>query len=455
MRPSKTLERFVVLLVAALAPAAWAEEPQAPERLPTDPVLQELISQSLAVRPELQQARATATAERERVPQAGAWPDPMLSFGVQNDSFDTWNVGKMETSWYQIMLVQTFPWPGKASQRSDAAAFGADIANQNLARVRLTTEADVRRAYWSLVLARDRLVLLDRLEIIYGRSATLARTRYEVGEAAQSDVLRAQLELNRLKQRRWALQVDRDTALQTLNRLRGKPLAEPIETPIHLGEAPVPTLRELEPEVQDALVRSPELAAARLGTRQAEQLVGLAHKSYYPDFTVTLAVMPRGGEFPPMWLATLGVPIPLFAGSKQSRAVAEADARVVVSQKNTEAVEQLLRLRTAQRLSAFTAALDTIRLYRGGLLVQSEATADSTLRQYEVGRVTFASVLEANAVLVADQEGYLQALAQAHELAIDAAEVNLSSVPRVSGGSGASMPSASSTASTPATSSSM
>jgi len=165
--------------------------------------------------------------------------------------------------------------------------------------------------------------------------------------------------------------------------------------------------------------------------------------------------MPRGGEFPPMWLATLGVPIPLFAGSKQSRAVAEADARVVVSQKNTEAVEQLLRLRTAQRLSAFTAALDTIRLYRGGLLVQSEATADSTLRQYEVGRVTFASVLEANAVLVADQEGYLQALAQAHELAIDAAEVNLSSVPRVSGGSGASIPSASSTASTPATSSSM
>jgi outer membrane protein TolC len=162
-----------------------------------------------------------------------------------------------------------------------------------------------------------------------------------------------------------------------------------------------------------------------------------------------------------MWLATVGVPIPLFAGSKQSRAVAEADARVVVNQKNTESLEQVLRLRTAQRLSAFAAAVDTIRLYRGGLLVQSEATADSTLRQYEVGRVTFASVLEANAVLVSDQEGYLQALAQAQELAIGAAEVNLVSVPRVGSGSGASMPSpspsgaAGMTGSTPSTSSSM
>jgi outer membrane protein TolC len=363
----------------------------------------------------------------------------MLSFGVQNDSFTTWNVGKMETSWYQIMLSQTFPWPGKASQRGDAAALGADIADQNLARVRLTTEADARRAYWSLVLARDRLELLDRLETIYGRSATLARSRYEVGEAAQSDVLRAQLELNRLKQRRWALQVDRDTALQTLNRLRGKPLAEPIETPVHLAEASVPALWELEPEVQDALERSPELAAARLGIHQAEQLVGLAHKSYWPDITVTLGVMPRGGEFPPMWLATVGVPIPIFAGSKQSRAVAEADARVLVGQKNTEALDQILRLRTAQRHSALAAALDTIQIYRGGLLVQSETTADSTLRQYEVGRVTFASVLEANAVLVADLDGYLLALAQAQELAIEAAEVSLSAVPRTAGGSGGGM----------------
>jgi len=82
-------------------------------------------------------------------------------------------------------------------------------------------------------------------------------------------------------------------------------------------------------------------------------------------------------------------------------------------------------LRVRQRATAFRAIDDTIRLYLDGLLVQSEATAESTQAQYEVGRVTFAAVLEANAGFIFDQDGYLQVLVQAQTLAIDAREVRL------------------------------
>jgi len=257
--------------------------------------------------------------------------------------------------------------------------------------------------------------------------------------------LRAQLELNRLKQRRWAMQADATSDVQALNRLRGHPLDEPIETSVHLVDLPLPGLWEPEGVTQDALDRSPELAAARLGVTQAERSISLAHKSYLPDFTVNLGVMPRGGDFPPMWLASVGVPLPVFAGSKQSRAVAEGEARALASQKRIEGLEQLLRLRVQQRRTALAVMLETIHLYRGGLLVQSEATADSTLAQYEVGKVTFASVLESTAGFVADQDSYLQALAQAHGVEIDRAEVSLGSVASTgsgsgSGGGGAAMP---------------
>ena len=53
-----------------------------------------------------------------------------------------------------------------------------------------------------------------------------------------------------------------------------------------------------------------------------------------------------------------------------------------------------------------------MKLYRDGLLVQSQATSESTLAQYRVGRVTFASVLDANAGYVADKEGLLLAIAE-------------------------------------------
>jgi outer membrane protein TolC len=411
------------LAVLALALTAAARAADAPPP-PADPLLAELVQQSLAARPELRQAEASVRAERERIPQAGALPDPVLQLGIQNDGFNGLQIGKKETSWYQVMLTQGLPWPGKRGLRTDVARLGADEAGAGLARVRLSTEADVRRAYLDLLLSRDRLVLLRRLEELWQASAGLARSRYETGDAPQSDVLRAQLELNRLRQRRLALAAQEATAVQGLNRLRARPVEEPIAT-----TASVRNLSGLEPAsaedaLADAMARSPELAQARLGTSRAQASAALARRERWPDLGVSFGVMPRG-DIEPMWTASLSIGLPVWSSRKQSRAVAESEAQAEAGAHGQEAVEQLLRLRVAERRTAQLALADTVRLYREGLLVQSRATAESTLAQYKVGRVTFASVLEANAGLIADEESFLSAVADAERLAIATLEVSL------------------------------
>ena len=419
---------LIILLTVSGGARGSPAAPSNPLALPTDPLLAKFIEQTFAARPELARARAEAKAERARVSQVGALPDPMLQLGVQNDGFTSWEVGKMGTSFYSIMASQTFPWPGKLRLSSEVAQLRASQAKQNVARVRLSTEADVRRAYLNLILARDRLVLLDRLEAIWKKSAVIARTRYEAGQGAQSDVLRAQLEFNRIRQRRWAMEADVATEVQALNRLRGRPLDERLVTSVHLAELPLPVLVDSAKAEQLAIERSPEIAGAHLTVTQAERSVFLAHKSYFPDFTVNAGVMPRGGAFPPMWLVSVGIPLPLFAGSKQRQVVAEAASRALATTTNVESLAQILRLRVKQRRTALRAMLKIIRLYQDGLLIQSKATTESTLAQYEVGKVTFASVLESNAGFIADEDGYLQALAQAHRLQIEAAEVSLGPV---------------------------
>jgi outer membrane protein TolC len=416
------------------APAATA--------LPTDPTLGRLIEESTSARPELRQAEATARAERERVPQAGALPDPVLTLGIQNDGFKEIQIGKMETSYYQVMLSQGIPWPGKRGLRTDVARLSADGAGAVANRARLTTEADVRRAYTDLLLSRDRLALLKQLDEIWLTSTGLARSRYESGDGAQSDVLRAQLELNRLRQRRWALEAQERTAVQSLNRLRGRPVDEPIETSASLRSVVLPELPAREPAVADALSRSPELSQARLGVAQASTTVALARRDRYPDLAIQAGVMPRG-QLEPMWLLGVSIGLPVWSSRKQSRAVAESEARAEASTKGSEAIEQVLRLRVAERRSAYAALLDTIRLYREGLLVQSRATTQSTLSQYRVGKVTFASVLEANAGYIADEESFLSAVADAQRIAIAANEVSLDPVGVVgAGSSGGAMPGA-------------
>jgi outer membrane protein TolC len=425
------------LLRAAPLAALLASLPlrAAPADLSADFVLARLVEESLAARPELRQAQAAVRAERERVPQAGALPDPVLSLGIQNDGFDELMIGEMESSFYEVMLAQTLPWPGKRGLRTDVARLSASVADAGAARVRLSTEADVRRGYVGLLLARDRLALLDRLEGIWRTSAGIARTRYETGDGAQSDVLRAQLELNRLRQRRFGLEAEERALVQTLNRLRGRPLDEGIATATTVRELGAPALADPQGAVDDALARSPELAQARAAEARAGKQLALSRRERYPDLTVSAGVMPRG-ELDPMWQAGISIPLPIWSSRKQGRAVAESAARAEAEAGAADALEEVLRLRVAERRTALAALLETLRIYGEGLLVQSQATVDSTLAQYRVGKVTFASVLEANVGYVNDEDGFLAALAEAQRIAIAEVEVSLDPV-AIAGAAGA------------------
>ncbi len=418
-------QRLLLLFLAAALPPLAGAQP-APASLPADPLLASLIQEVLAKRPEVQQARATVKAERERIPQAGALPDPTLSLGIQNDGFEAIQVGKMETSFYQAMITQPLFWPGKRDLRSGLAARQAEVAEAQVARAELTTEADVRRAYLELLLVRDQLALLARQEALWEQSEGLARARYQVGAGPQSDLLRAQLERTRLRQSRLGFTAQERTRLQALNRLRGHPLDEPIETSWHLPDLDTPALSTVAAALADAEARSPELRQARAAVAQAAQRVALAERERYPDLAVGAGVMVRG-SLDPMWTLSVSVGLPVWSGRKQGRAVAESEARRQAEGEGAETVRQIVRLRTEERLALLDALLKTNQLYRGGLLVQSEAAAESTMGQYRVGRVTFASVLEALNGLVADRASFLESIAQAQRIAIAQWELSLDS----------------------------
>ncbi len=457
-----TLGHLALVLALCSPLAALAQgEPRTPPTqaasapaLPTDPTLTQLLADALEGRPELHQAEAQVRAARARVPQAGALPDPVLQLGIQNDGFEGLMIGEMEGSYFSIMASQALPFPGKRALRTEVAQLGVTAASTQVARTRLSIEAEVRRGYLDLLLVRERLVLLERLQALWKQSAEMARIRYETGEGAQSDLLRAQLELNRLRQRHLALAAEERTRVRTLNRLSGRPLETPLPTTTRVRDMGVPELGAPEAAERDALERSPELAQQRALVAQAGQQVALARRERLPDFTVSAGVMPRGGDFPPMWQANVGVNLPIFSGSKQNRAVAESSAQAEATARSAETLEQVLRLRVQERLIALAALRDTAAIYRDGLLMQSAATAESTLTQYRVGRASFASVLEANTGIIRDEEDYLRTLVEAHRIAIAQAEVSLEPVASVGGvaqGAG-SMPGAGSTPSAPASS---
>jgi outer membrane protein TolC len=429
--------RMPLRLAFCLIPlTGWAQAQVPPTPLPAqdpapaaDPLLHSLLQEALSHNPDLAQAKELVAADQERVPQAQALPDPTLSLGIQNDGFNRIEVGQMETSYYQVMVTQPLPWPGKRSKRGEIAKLGAQTTAIGVSRTRLTLEADLTRSYMGLLLIRSQLRLLESQALFLEQAEATARSRYEVGQGSQADLLRAQLERTRLNQSRSRLQAEERTRLAELNRIRGQAPATPI-----------PTLRTLE-QVADpgpvppdflaqAEAQSPELKSARLGIQQAQTSLDLARLDRHPDFTVSAGYMPRGG-LEPMWTASVGITLPVWQKHKQQRAVAEQEYRQHASGWEAERVRCLLAQRIQERTGDMDAALQVIRLYRGGLLVQSEGAFRATLSQYEVGRVPFVSVLEGLNGWVADQGGLLQAQAEAQSIQIALTELNLGPTPGI------------------------
>ena len=421
MRPRIPLASIALAL--ALAGSARAQ----------DAALQELLDQAAAASPEVAQSRAAVKAETARVPQAGALPDPTLSLGIQNDGFRRINIGVMDTSYLNIQLTQPLPWPGKRGLREQVAALEQQRSSARLGRAELDLEGRVRRGYLALLLARGQIDLLAEQEQLWLQAEQTARARYESGQVPQSDLLRAQLERARLQQRRWALDAELSTRIAELNRLRARPLDQPVPTSARLADAADPPVLPEAEAAQDAEKRSPELQLSALGVEQAGRRLELARKERLPDFAVSAAVMPRGG-LEPMWALGLSVGLPIFAGRKQDRAVDEGAQRQIGEAQGAEALRQVLRLRSRERLATLSALNRVNQQYRSQVLVLSAASARSTLSQYEVGRVPFASALEALAGYVGDRVTYLGSVADAQLIAIAQREVSLEATPSIGGG---------------------
>lgn len=417
-------------LVALLAVPARADD-----AAPADPVLNALVEEALRVRPELAQVEAEIHAAQERVPQAQAMPDPTLQVGIQNDRFTKWMVGTMETSWVSVMASQTFPFPGKRALRGALADHDVQVRQVGAERVRLSTTAEVRRAYLALQAARERRALLEKLTAVWERSAAVALTRVETGVGAQSDVLRARLELARLGQRRRLLDVETKLAVQALNRLRHQPLDQALEPGVRLTALGFPPMPTEEAALEQARERSTELQTALHGVQRARQTHALAERAVLPDVTVGAGIMIRG-LLEPMWTVTVGAPVPVFSGQRQSREVAESMARQQGAGHEVEAIEELIALRTHQRLEAWRALREVWDVTQQSLLPQAAEVAESTLTQFSTGRVSFASVLEANATSIAEADSALQVLAQAWQLAIAQDEASLADVGVGGGGLG-------------------
>lgn len=404
-----------------------------------DPQLDALVAEALATHPDVAQAKSLVLAAQARIQPAGALADPFLGTTYQVDGTN-FALGSMEDTFLGFMYSQPLPWPGKRGLEKQAAESDAKALEAGLVgRAALSIEANVRRAYYDLLLARAILQLIEERRSSWTQIEGVVRERYTVGLGAQQDVLRAQVEVLRIDEAVAAQQAIVASRVAELNRLTGRPQDMPLET----AQTLVPREGALDAALLIEAVkgRSPEIAAARQSIATGELRVSSAHKAYKPDFVVNGGPMYRG-DLDPMWQVGVGISLPIFRKSKQDFRLREAEELLNASGSAVQSIEQTLELRTRERLANLDASQKIAKLYNDGVLPLDELSLESAIASYQTGKIPFISVLEALNTLYADRETLLSRIAETEKwrIAIDEADLQASGggMPAAAGG-GASM----------------
>jgi cobalt-zinc-cadmium efflux system outer membrane protein len=371
--------------------------------------LDEAVRTALAKNPSVQSAAHTVSAERAKVPQASALPDPSFGVGWMGN-IRPFSVQTGDPSSYRsISAMQMLPFPGKRSLRGQIAQKEVDASQWDMEAVRRQVVADVKAAYYDYWYYDKAIQTTEENRDLLTKLSQIAEVRYRVGKGIQADVLRSQVEITMLLQKLTILEQQRATAQARLNALLAH---DPdAQLPPAAGVAgPSPLSYSLEELYKLARETDPGYQRAQKMVERNQIAMNLARKDYLPDLSVGYMYEQRPA-MPDMQGFTFTVNIPVFYKSKQREEVRQAKEEELSAASARENRQNELYFDLKQNYLAAKASENLLKLFSQGVVPQSSLALESSMSAYEVGNVDFLTLVGNFTTVLNYQTDYYRELA--------------------------------------------
>jgi outer membrane protein TolC len=336
----------------------------------------------------------------------------VLRYGWFAEPIET-RVGPMRQ---RAEVSQMFPWFGTTGLRGDVQVAGARAAAANWRGALLRAEESLRSVWAERVYLERSIGVTEASAALLERMEAAARRRYAAGEAPQSSVLKAQLELERIREDLRSLRAQRAPLAARVNALVDRapaaPLAEPRDFEPAFPVAPVDSLRGV------LVARNPELTALAHRAEREETRRALAGKDRLPDFTIgaeftdigeaRMAGVPDSGK--DAWALKGGITLPLWFGSyAAAERSAEARREAVLDEARSREGDLLAALETG--LFRLDDAERRTRLYATSLLPRARQSVAVLERAFAAGEASFLDLLDAQRTQLEFERQYERARA--------------------------------------------
>lgn len=368
----------------------------------------DLVGLVLARNPSLGQMVAAWEAAAARYPQVISLDDPMFTGAVGPGS-----IGSKDVDFaYRVEVSQKYPFPGKRQLRGQQAQAEASAAGHDVEDMRLQLIEMSRNAFYDYYLVGRGLAVNEDALRLLREFRQNAETRYKAAQVPEQDVLQADVELGRQRERQLTLERTRQVALARINTLMHLPTNTPLPPPPRdlALLAGVPAVEVLQAQ---AIGARPDLRALADRVAAEQAALGLAHKEYCPDFEV-MATYDAFWQRPEQDLRPqVGFRVNLpVRRARRYGAVAEAEARLMQRRAELDRQVDQISFQVQEAHAQVRESEEIVRLYRESILPAAQANVKAAQSAYVTGKTPFVSLIEAQRGLVGLRERSYEALAE-------------------------------------------
>lgn len=345
----------------------------------------------------------------ERITVERSLPDPKLTFEM-----DITNI----VSTVMPGLMIDLPWPMKLVARADVASAQSQAKYFVFESAVLETAFDVKRPYYRLHFLDDRIRINRNMLNLMNELEQVARAQNESGKVTLQDVLRAQIEQERLKTEIANLEDSRNPLMAELKTALGLTPDKP-DPPVPSEFKSTPLNLSSDQLYAEAMAHNPQLKSMESEVRAADDGIRLARMSRLPDFT--LGVQADVKATPIMYRPKFEMTLPIWL-DKIAAEIASAQARKSAASARFSTEQIQLVVEFAGKSFMYREAKRNLQLLDGSLLSKAQMSLDVARAAYSANQIEFINLLEAERTLLEFQLAEVEARTQC-ELAL--AELSL------------------------------
>ena len=361
--------------------------------------LDSLINKAIKVSPKLSMLRAKRNVAENKIPQNSNLPNPMLLLGLMNLPTNSFSFNQEPMTQKVIGLQQTIPFPGKLSAMEDAAAIDTLIIDKEIEDATNEIRKDVSEKYYSLSFFRKSLMYAKENKNLLGKISEVVGTKYSVSTASQQNLIKVQLEITNISDKIEDLKSKEGSTLSSLNAL----LLQEADTPIAAEIFDSIKTIDITVKQLDSLAKAyrPFLQGIQLSQEKGKLKQSVAEKNYLPNFTLGVQygqrdMLQKTGMTQADFLSfSVGISLPVNYGGKISSEVDEAiSMQDLYSQQYYQAFQYLDGV-FGTDVTDLNSLKNRINLFETALLPQAQQNLSSALSSYQVNKVDFINVIDA------------------------------------------------------------